>query len=116
MADVNFSAENVRTMLAEALGRLRSANAEYFSLLEKGLGSSPLPGADQAKQLCSYMQRNVTATFDLGDKLIQAKDIQDALKLQAEFFQSQMQALTDHARAMGESAMKAATGVLTPKT
>ena len=29
------------------------------------------------------MQRNVTATLDLGDKLSQAKDMQDALKLQS---------------------------------
>jgi phasin len=115
MADVNLSTENVRTMLTEALARLRKANAEYFSLLEKGLGSSPLPGADQAKQLCSYMQRNVTATFDLGDKLIQTKDIQDGLKLQSEFFQSQIQALNDQARSMGESAMKAATSAFSPK-
>ena len=38
--------------------------------------SSSVPIADQAKQLCNFMQRNVTATFDLGDKLIQAKDMQ----------------------------------------
>jgi len=39
--------------------------------------SSSVPIADQAKQLCNFMQRNVTATFDLGDQLIQAKDMQD---------------------------------------
>ena len=61
------------------------------------------------------MQRNVTATFDLGDKLVQAKDVQDALRIQSEFFQDQMRALTDQARSMGESAMKAATGIFTPK-
>ena len=90
MADINPSAENVRAMLTETLGRLRKASEEYFGLLEKGLSSSPLPIADQAKQFCNFMQRNVTATFDLGDKLSQAKDMQDALKLQSEFFQDQM--------------------------
>ena len=115
MAEINPSAENIRTMLAEALGRLRKANADYFELLEKGLGSSPLPIAGQAKEFCNVMQKNVTATFDLGDKLIQAKDMQDALKLQSEFFQDQMRSLTDQARTMGESAMKAAGGMFTPK-
>jgi hypothetical protein len=95
MADINTSAENVRSMLAESNGRLRKASTEYFALLEKGLASSPLPVADQAKQFCEQLQRNVTATFDLGDKLVQAKD--------------------DQARSMGESAMKAATGIFTPK-
>lgn len=116
MSDANVSADKVRTMLAETNGRLRKASAEYFDLLEKGLGSSPLPVAGQAKQFCDYMQRNVTATFDFGDKLIQAKDMQDAARIQSEFFQEQMRSLTDHARSMGESAMKAATGVFNPKS
>jgi len=116
MSDAILSADKIREMLAEANGRLRKASAEYFDLLEKGLSSSQLPVADQAKQFCGYMQRNVTATFDLGDKLIQATDMQDAVKIQSEFFQDQMRSLTDHAKSMGESAMKAATGVFTPKS
>jgi phasin len=116
MSDANLSADKIREMLAEANGRLRKASAEYFDLLEKGLSSSQLPVADQAKQYCGYLQRNVTATFDLGDRLIQAKDMQDAAKIQSEFFQDQMRSLTDHARSMGESAVKAATGVFTPKS
>ena len=116
MAEINPSAENVRATLTEALGRLRKANEEYFALLEKGLGSSPLPIANQAKEFSSFMQRNVTATFDLGEKLIHAKDMQDALKLQADFFQDQMRALTDQARTMGESAMKAAGSMFGQKS
>ena len=116
MSDANLSADKIRTMLAEANERLRTASAQYFDLLEKGLSSSPLPVADQAKQYCGYLQRNVTATFDLGDKLIQARDMQDAVKIQAEFFQDQMRSLTDHAKSMGESAVKAATGIFTPKS
>jgi len=116
MSDANLSADKVRTMLTENLERLRKASAEYFELLEKGLSSSPLPVANQAKEFCGYMQRNVIATFDLGEKMIQAKDMQDAAKIQSEFFQEQMRSLTDHARSMGESAMKAATGVFTPKS
>jgi len=115
MSDINPSADKIRSMLTEANERLRKASAEYFDLLEKGLSSSPLPVADQAKQYCGYLQRNVTATFDLGDKLIQARDMQEAAKVQSEFFQEQMRSLTDHARSMGESAMKAATGAFTPK-
>jgi phasin len=116
MSDTNLPADKIRTMLAEANERLRKASADYFELLEKGLSSSQLPVANQAKQFCGYMQRNVTATFDLGDRLIQAKDMQDAVKIQSEFFQDQMRSLTDHAKSMGESAMKAATSVFTPKS
>lgn len=94
MSDANLSADKIRSMLAEANERLRKASAEYFDLLEKGLSSSPLPVADQAKQFCGYMQRNVIATFDLGDKLIQAKDMQEAGRVHSEFFQEQMRSLS----------------------
>ena len=115
MAEIIPDPEKVRALLSESLGRLRKASAEYFELLEKGLTSSPLPIADRAKDFCTYMQRSVTATFELGDKLIQAKNMQDALMMQSSFFQDQMRELTDQAKSMGESALKAATGAFTPK-
>ena len=116
MSDANPSADKIRATLTENLERLRKASADYFELLEKGLSSSQLPVADQAKQFCGHMQRNVTATFDLGEKLIKAKDMQEAAKIQSEFFQDQMRLLTEQARGMGETAMKAATGMFTPKS
>jgi phasin len=116
MADQTMSAENVRAMLSENLGKLRKASADYFQMLEKGLTSSQLPTADHAKQYCDFMQRNVMGTFDLCDKLIQAKDPQDSMKIQSEFFQAQMHSLTDQAKGFGETAMKAMTGALTPKS
>ena len=107
--------EGVRNMLSENLDRVRKANAEYFQMLEKSLASSPSPVADQAKQYCDQMQRNVTATFDLCGKLINARDAQDSMKIQSEFFQDQMRALTDQAKSFGETAMKAMTGAFAPK-
>ena len=103
-------------MLTENLERVRKASNEYFQMLEKGLSSSQLPLADHAKQYTDLTQRNVGATFDLCDKLIQAKDQQDAMRIQSEFFQAQVRAVTDQARSMGESAMKAMTGAFTPKS
>jgi hypothetical protein len=55
---------------------------------EENLAPSQLPIAGQAKQYCDHMQRNVTTTFDFCDKLIKAKDVQDSMKFQAEFFQN----------------------------
>lgn len=114
MPETTMSADNVRAMLTENLGKIRKASAEYFQLLEKG--SSQLPIADQARQFSDALQRNVMASFDLCDKLINAKDPQDAMRIQSEFFQAQMRAMTDQARSMGESAMKAMTGAFTPKS
>ena len=116
MSEQTMSAEKVRAMLTENLERVRKASDEYFQMLEKGLGSSQLPIADQAKHFTALMQRNVAATFDLCDKLIKANDAQDAMRIHSEFFQAQMRAMTDQAKSLGESAMKAMTGALTPKS
>ena len=116
MAEPMMSAENVRTMLSENLDRVRKANADYFQMLEKNLASAQLPLGGHAMRYFELMQRNVTATFDLCDKLIKAKDAQDAMRIQSEFFQDQMRAMTDQARSLGESTMKAMTGAFVPKS
>lgn len=116
MAEQAMSAENVRNMLADNLDRVRKANAEYFQMLEKNLASAQLPIGGHAKQYFELMQRNVNATFDLCDKLIKAKDVQDSMRIQSEFFQDQMRAMTDQARSMAESTMKAMTGAFAPKS
>ena len=116
MAEPTMSAENVRAMLAENLERLRKASADYFEMLEKNLGSAQRPLGGHARQYFDLMQRNVPATFDLCDKLLKAKDVQDSMKIQSEFFQDQMRAMTDQARSLGESTMKAMTGAFTPKS
>jgi phasin len=115
MADINMSTENTRAMLRENLDRVRKSSADYFDMLEKGLTSSQLPVAGQAKPFCDYMRQQVTSAFDLCDKLIQSKDAQETMRVQADFFQQQMRALTDHTKTMGESALKAATSAFAPK-
>lgn len=115
MAEPMMLAENVRTMLAESLERLRKASSDYFDLLGKSLASAQLPGGDHARQFCELTQRNLTATYDACDKLIKAKDVQDSVTIQSEFFKDQMRAVADQARGLGESAMKSMTEAFTPK-
>jgi phasin len=115
MSEPTMSAEKVRAMLTENLARVRKANDDYFQMLEKGFSSSQLPVADQAKHVTDLIKNNVAATFDFCDKLINAHDAQDAMRIQSEFFQSQMRAMTEQARSMGESAMKTMTGAFTRK-
>jgi phasin len=116
MSEQIMAADKVRAMLSENLEKVRKGSDEYFKLLEQGLSSSQLPIAGQARPFTDFMQRNVGATFDLCDKLINAKDPQDALRIQSEFFQTQMRTMTDQARSMGEAAMKAMTGAFTPRS
>lgn len=115
MSEPSISPENIRAMLTENLARVRKANDDYFQMLEKGLSSSQLPVSDQAKHFADLFKHNVAATFDFCDRLIKANNPQEAMQVQSEFFQSRMRDMTEHARSMGESAMKAMTGAFTRK-
>ena len=72
---------------------------------------SAAPGVqDMSRKAVSFAERNVTSAFDLAEKLVHAKDVQEVLRLQAEYLQQQMAAIQEQAREMGD-AMTKATGV-----
>jgi hypothetical protein len=76
------------------------------------MSASPLGEADQAKTFRSYVERNVAASFEFSDKLLHAKDFQDIVRIQTEFFQTQLRALTEQNKALGDKADTTASGVL----
>jgi hypothetical protein len=47
-----------------------------------------------------------------AQKLTQAKDLQDLVRIQTEFFQTQLKSLTEQAKDLGKTATKAAAGRL----
>lgn len=58
----------------------------------------------------SYAERNVAAAFEFAQKVVRATSVQDVVKLQTEFVQSQMQALGEQAKDLGETATKTMMG------
>lgn len=45
-----------------------------------------------------YAQQNINAAFDLAQKLVRAKNVQEAMELQAEFVRGQLAAMQDQAQ------------------
>ena len=68
---------------------------------------------DMAKKAIGYAEQNVTAAFDLAQRLVHAKDVEEVVRIQSEFVKSQMSALqsqvTDIGSAVQENAKKAAS-------
>ena len=63
-------------------------------------------GAELSSKVLGYAERNVASTFEFAQRLVQVKDVQDLAKLQMEFIQSQMQAMTEQAKDLSETATK----------
>ena len=57
----------------------------------------------------SYTERNLNAAFDLAQKLVRAKDPQEALALQSEYMKAQLAVLQEQARELGTVLQKTLT-------
>ena len=71
---------------------------------------------DVGAKAMGYAERNVAAAFDFAQKVVRAKDPQDLLRLQGEYIQAQMQALSEQAKDLGETAVRTVMGAANPKT
>jgi phasin len=59
-------------------------------------------------QILGFAEQNVNAAFDLAQKLVHAKDPQEALTLQSEFLKTQIETLQGQAKELGSMIQKGA--------
>ena len=64
-------------------------------------------GANEiAHKSMAYAEQNMAATFEFAEKLMQAKDATEVMRLQSDYLGRQMQALSTQAQELGQSAAK----------
>ena len=62
---------------------------------------------ETSKKVFGNAERNVASAFEFAQRLVQVRDVQALAKLQMEFIQAQMQAMTEQAKELSETATKA---------
>ena len=62
---------------------------------------------DATKKTLSYAEQNLAAAFEHAQKLVRAKDLQEAMTLQTEFARNQFQAMQNQLKELGEMAQTA---------
>jgi hypothetical protein len=88
--------------------RTKHAMEDYFGWLQRTMSASPWSNIGSNKTLLSYATQNVTAAVDLVQKLSQAKNLEDVVKIQTEFMSKQMDSFNEQTKAMVEICTKAA--------
>jgi len=88
--------------------RTKHAMETYVSWLQKTMSASPWSNIDLNKKLLSYATQNVTAAVDLVQKLSQAKDVEQVVKIQTEFMSQQLNSFNEQTKAIAEICTKAA--------
>ena len=101
MADTANPFEAVRAMMLENLERLQSATQSYMDTVEKAMRGIPGASEDQITTFKAYVDRKVAANRDFMEKLLRAKDFQEAFRVQVEYFQSQLKAAAEDAQQIG---------------
>src|ERR1700757_2567791 len=101
MADEKNPFEAVQAMMLENLEKVQGATQSYIDMVEKAMRA--LPGADEERiaTFKAYLERRATANHDFVEKLLRAKDFQEAFRIQAEYFQSQLRAVAEDASKIG---------------
>ena len=113
--DMRAFAERSVDQAKQAFDGFISAAYQAVNAFE-GQAETARKGARQVtEKAMSFAEKNIANSFEFAQQLVQAKDVQEVLKLQADFIRGQMQVLSEQVRELGETAGKAATEATAPK-
>jgi hypothetical protein len=92
----------------EAFTAMAAQTADYFGWLQKITSTFPWSNTNLNRILLNNATQNVTAIFMFVQKLSQAKNFEEVVKIQTEFMDAQMTSFNDQAKILGEIYTKAA--------
>jgi hypothetical protein len=93
--------EAVRAMMLENLEKVQSATQSYIDTVEKAMRGFPGANNDQIATFKAYIERKVAANRDFVERLLRARDFQEAVRIQVEYLQSQLKAAAEDASQIG---------------
>jgi hypothetical protein len=115
MAKDQKPVEQMDALSKQAMAQAHEALDVYFDFLKKSVSSFPSGGTELGEKLKAQSLQNITAVQDLVKRFSQAKDFEEALRIQTEFMQSQLNAFEEQIKSLGEAYTKEATsGVKMP--
>ncbi len=108
----------LRDFAERSVDQARKAFEGFVTVAQKTAGTvdgAALEAQSGAKnvgsQILGFAEQNVNAAFDLAQKLVHAKDAQEAFALQSAFLQKQIDALQGQAKELGAIIQKSADGL-----
>jgi phasin len=100
--------DQMRDMADKSVGQAKKALEQYLDATQKavakaeGSAKSVQQGtAEVNRQALAFLEANVSATFDLAQRLVQARTMEEIAALQKEFFTKQMANFTEQGKSLG---------------
>src|SRR5215475_13906919 len=111
MADDTKNPFSISDMMQQGFEQSRKAMENYMDLFQKNMKASAwFASSDLSKQMQGYMEKNLAAASDFTQKLSQAKDFSEFLRIQSEFVGSQWKAFAEQTKELGQTVTKGTMG------
>lgn len=85
-----------------------SAAHKTMETFEGSTSSMHSSASDATKRTLGFAEQNITAAFDHAQKLVRARDLQEAFQLQSDFARTQFAAIQSQMKELGDLASSAA--------
>src|ERR1700747_2532228 len=79
----------LRDLAEKTIDQAERAFGMFFDAANKSVATIPGPGTEASKQALSFTEQNMKAAFEHARKLVQATDLQEAMRIQSELLRSQ---------------------------
>jgi len=110
-APVRQMAEKSVEQTKEAYDRMMDAARQAQGMFANSTNMMGMGGKEIQEKTMQYAEANVQASFDLAERLVKAKDLQEVMEIQTQYARQQMEAYTQQAqeisKLMAEAAQKA---------
>ena len=115
MTEQKFKLEvpaQIKEVAEKTIDQAERGFSAFIDAANKSVSMIPNPTTDMSLRALSLTEQNMKAAFDHAKKLLQAKDLQEAMRLQAEFLKAQYEAATEQLKEMGTSVRSAGADVV----
>ena len=105
MTEQQFKLEipaQIKEVAEKTIDQAERGFSAFIEAANKSVSLLPNPATDLSLKALSHTEQSMKAAFDHAKKLVQAKDLQEAMRLQAEFLKAQYDAATETVKGTGK--------------
>ena len=113
----------MRKFAEQSVEQAKQAFDGYISAAQKavtaagGHAATAQAGAKNIGEMAmGFAEKNISSSFDFAKKMVQAKDLQEVMRLQSEYVQKQMQTLGEQAKNLGATVKDMGSSAMKPPT
>ena len=85
----------------KAIDGFMGAAQRTVDTFEGSANTAQASAKDMTRKTFAYAEQNIAAAFDLAQKMVRAKDMQEAMQVQAEYVRQQFEAMQAQMREFG---------------